>query len=166
LSYSPTRESNLSLCSAVSCSNIIWRPLPEKAGQSSSPRIALRKRETAPAELPPGRWWNAAVNALLKALLRLFRCQHTRFDQDVVGGFSRIRISIPARAGDAQYHPSRAAARDTACSAASGHLSRQGPGPQAIIVSCRPLDLALLVDAQLEIASVRRRSRRYPGLFR
>jgi hypothetical protein len=47
--------------------------------------------------------------------------------------------------------------RDTACSPASGYLGRQGPGPQAIILSSRPLDLALLVDVHLEIASVRRR---------
>ena len=59
--------------------------------------------------------------------------------------------------GDAQYHSNRAAPRDTACFPASGHLSRQGPGPQAIIVSSRPSDLALLVDVQLEIAAVRRR---------
>ena len=61
------------------------------------------------------------------------------------------------RAGGAQYHPQPAAARDTACSPASGQLRRQGPGPQAIIVSSRLLDLTLLVDVQLEIASVRRR---------
>ena len=61
-------------------------------------------------------------------------------------------------AGD-QIHsiiPAGTAARDTDFPA-SGHLGRQGPGPQAIIVSRRPLDLALLVDVQLEIASVRRR---------
>ena len=58
--------------------------------------------------------------------------------------FSRTRISIPARAGDAQYHPSRAAARDTACSPASGHLGRQGPGPQAIIVPVVPWILLFL----------------------
>src|SRR5260370_17828070 len=34
---------------------------PKHAGQSSSRRNALRKSETAPPELPPCRWWNAAV---------------------------------------------------------------------------------------------------------